>query len=105
MGYAWNGTCHPDTATALDHFAKSIPSADAAGVISFTAQPTIDGNGLISWSIAHRPLTDTVSTTRTGTTQLQTCAEGIDQWPVQSLLFIAALFFAAFIGFKSGYRA
>lgn len=105
MGYAWSGICHPDTATALTAFAKAVPSADAAGIISFTAQPTINASGLITWSISHRPLTGTDATTRTGTTQLQACTEGVDQWPVQSLLFIAALFFAAFIGFKSGYRA
>lgn len=104
MGYAWNAICHPDTASALAAFAKAVPTADGAAVISFTAQPTINASGLITWSISHRPLTGTTATTRTGTTQLQTCTEGVDQWPVQSLLFIAALFFAAFAGFKAGYR-
>lgn len=104
MGYAWSGGCYPDTATALAQFAKDVPSADAVGIISFTAAPTISGTGLITWSISQRPLTGTTATTRTGTTQLMSCTEGVDQWSVQSLLFPALLFFAAFLGFRSAYR-
>lgn len=104
MGYAWNGTCYPDTATALANFAKDVPTANPTGINAFTAAPTISGTGLITWSISNRPLNGTTATTRTGTTQLQTCTEGVEQWPVQSLLFVAALFFAAFTGFRSGYR-
>lgn len=104
MGYAWNGGCYADTTSALAKFANDVPSADAVGIISFTAAPTINGSGLITWSISHRPLTGTTATTRTGTTQLQACTEGVDQWSVQSLLVPALLFFAAFLGFRSGYR-
>jgi hypothetical protein len=105
MGYAWKGICHPTTTAALDQFKEDVPSIDAVGLTAFTAQPTISGTGLITWSISHRPLTGTAATTRTGTTQLQTCTtESMDQWPVQSLLLIVALFFAGFLGFKTGYR-
>lgn len=105
MGYAWDGVCYQDTASALAAFAKQVPTSDAAGINSFTAAPTIDGTGLITWSISNRPLNNTTATTRTGTTQLQTCVEGVDQWPIQSIAFIVALFLCAFIGFKTGYRA
>lgn len=104
MGYAWNGVCYPDTVTALAAFAKQVPTSDAAGINSFTAAPTINASGLISWSISNRPLSGTTATTRTGTTQLLTCTEGLDQWPMQSLIFPALLVFAFFLGFKAGFR-
>ena len=104
MGYAWGGKCHQNTASALSAFSVSMASGDAAGITSFTAAPTINGTGLITWSISHRPLTGAAATTRTGTTQLQTCAEGIAQWDMTSVAWVAALFFAAVIGFRSGFR-
>jgi len=105
MGYAWNGVCYQDTAGALASFTREIPSADAAGIISFTANPTIGAGGLVTWSISHRPLTGTAPTTRTGTTQLPSCTtEGLNQWPVQSIVFYLALIFAVFAGFRTGFR-
>jgi hypothetical protein len=105
MGYAWNGACYQDTASALAAFAEQVPSATASGINSFTTVPTIGAAGLITWSISNRPLTTTAATTRTGTTQLQVCAtEGLDQWPVQSIVFYLALMFAVFAGFKTGFR-
>lgn len=105
MPYAWHGVCYQNTAMALDAFAREIPSADAAGIISFTAAPTISTGGLVTWSISHRPLTGTTATTRTGTTQLQTCTTPtMEQWPVQSVLLPLAIFFAAAFGIRSGLR-
>lgn len=105
MGYAWNGVCYQDTASALQAFALDVPSESGGWINSFTAAPTISGAGLITWSISNRPLTTTGATVRTGTTQLQTCSsEMMDQWPVQSVLLPMALFFAAFLGFRTGYR-
>jgi len=105
MGYAWNGTCFQDTAAALDAFAEQVPSVSAAGINAFSGAPTISGSGLISWSIVNRPLTTTDATTRTGTTQLLNCSnEGLDQWPIQSILFYLALCFAVFAGFRTGFR-
>lgn len=104
MGYSWGGHCHQDTAAALNKFKVDMTAGDAAGITTFTAQPSISGTGLVTWSISHRPLTTTAATTRTGTTQLQTCTEGLDQWPLSSIVFIAALFFAAVAGFRTGFR-
>lgn len=106
MGYAFAGVCYQDTASALSAFRDAVPQAGDSGITTFTAQPTISGTGLITWSISYRPLTGTAATTRTGTTQLPTCTtEALDQWPVQTLLVVAAVFFAAFIGFRTGYRS
>lgn len=104
MGYAWGGICHQDTASALSRFAADMTNGDAAGITSFTAPPTISGTGLVTWSISHRPLTGTNATTRTGTTQLQTCTETIDQWGLSSIAWVAVLFFAAALGFRTGFR-
>lgn len=105
MGYAWNGICYQDTAAALSAFAEQIPASVGGSINSFTANPTISGTGLITWSISNRPLTTTDATTRTGTTQLQACtSEGLDQWPIQSILFYLALAFAVFAGFRTGFR-
>lgn len=105
MGYAWGGVCYQGSAEALAAFAKDVPSASPSGINTFTAAPTISGAGLVSWSISNRPLNTTAATTWTGTTQLLSCTnEGMEQWGVQSLLFYVALFFAAFLGFKTGFR-
>lgn len=104
MGYGWNGVCYQTPATALEAFAKQVPKSDAAGINAFTAAPTINGTGLITWSISNRPLNGTTATTRTGTTQLLTCTDSMDQWPVQSTLYWLALLFACFIGFRTGFR-
>jgi hypothetical protein len=104
MGYAWGGVCHQNTASALSAFSISMANGDAAGITSFTAAPTINGTGLINWSISHRPLTAASPTTRTGTTQLLTCTEGIAQWDISSVAWVAALFFAVMMGFRSGFR-
>lgn len=106
MGYAWHGSCYENTDQALDAFARDIPSADAAGIISFTALPTVNGTGLVSWSISHQPFNGTAATTRTGTTQLQQCTFDsfrVDQVP--DLLVIGLMVFAFFIGFRSGQTA
>lgn len=106
MGYAWNGVCYQDINSARDAFAEQVPRVDGTAITAFTAAPTISGTGLITWSISHRPLNGTTATTRTGTTQLQTCTtESLGQFPVQTLLVVASLFFAAFLGFRTGYRS
>ena len=105
MGRVWNGSCYQSEADALTAFKLDLTTADAAGIVTFTAAPTISGTGLVTWSISHRPLTSTAATTRTGTTQLLSCAEPtISQWPVESILWVAVLFFAATLGFRTGYR-
>lgn len=104
MGYAWNGTCYPDAASAHSAFMRDVPNANAAGILAFTAPPSYNSSGLITWSISHRPLTGTTATTRTGTTQLMTCTESLAQWPVQSILFPALLFICFALGFRAGFR-
>lgn len=78
MGYAWNGHCWPDNATALNAFILDSVDIDSVGINTFTAVPTVNATGLITWSISNRPLTGTTATTRTGTTQLPKCTQLVD---------------------------
>ena len=104
MGYAWKSTCYQDTGLALQAFIRDAVVIDPAGIITFTATPTISGAGLITWSISQRPLAAASATTRTGTTQLPTCtSESFSQWDSNTLLFIVAIFFAFIFGFRHGW--
>lgn len=108
MGYAWNGICYADAPTALNAFIKSIPAADASGINTFAATPTVSGTGLITWAIVNRPLSSTSAATRTGTTQLPQCSEAATLLPSsitvpESVVFcVMAIMFA--IGFRTGVR-
>ena len=105
MGYAWQGRCFASNSDALTAFINDVPKADPVGITTFTATPTVNASGLITWSISHRPLTGTAATTRTGTTQLPTCTpHGLEAWDIQFIVFVAALFFAAVMGFNTGFR-
>lgn len=106
MPYAWAGKCYPDTATALQAFALDVPDATPQGVNAFAAAPTISASGLISWSILNRPLTTNTTTTRTGTTQLQTCVFGADnkfeQLAVQDVAVAIGIGLAFLVGVVTG---
>lgn len=108
MGYAWQGKCYGDTASALNAFSLSVPTADTQGIVTL-ASASISATGLIAWKAQGVRLQTGPAASVWGpvsyTTQLPTCAAPqLDQWPVQTLLFIVALFFAAMLGFKTGYR-
>jgi hypothetical protein len=91
---------HPGTVELMSDQSIGSPGEDWSGVVQL---PSISGGGLVSWSIVKIPFGGD-AVTSTGTTQLQACNEGVEQWPVQSLLLVVALFFAAFSGFRTGYR-
>ncbi len=105
MAFAYSGICYQSPEAALSAFVKDIPKADPSGINTFASLPSITGTGQISWSINHQAFSGDVRVTRSGIMQLPACTvESLDQWPVQSILFYAALFFAAFMGFRTGFR-
>lgn len=108
MPYAWAGKCYPDTATALEAFKLDIPAANPSGINAFTAAPTITASGLINWSISNRPLTGTAATTRTGTTQLQTCTfaadNKFDHVAVQDIGVAVGVGLAFLLGIATGWN-
>jgi len=106
MGYAWQGKCFDTTTAALEAFALSVPSVDAATINTFAGVPTISGTGLITWSISNRPLTGTAATTRTGTTQLPFCSpDSISTLPIQDLALVIGLVLCFLVGFRMGQAA
>lgn len=103
MGYAYNGKCYQDSDSALQAFALSVPSSSFEGTVGLVAAPTISG-GTISYSVGVYNWITNTTTARTNSITLQTCTEGLDQWSGSSIMFVAALFFAAMLGFRSGFR-
>lgn len=103
MGFAWGGQCYATDTEALEAFQWSMTNGDAAGITSFTTAPTINGAGVISWSISHRPLTGTTATTRTGTTTLPACTTSeFNSSEAIALIPFIAMFFAFCFGYMSG---
>lgn len=103
MGYAWSGSCYESEALALDAFAVSIPQSSSGAINTFTVPPSGNGSGLVTWTISSQPLTGAAATIGSGTTQLGVCTYDsftINQMP--DLLFVLALIFAFFSGFKTG---
>lgn len=106
MGYAWSGVCYESGELARDAFASGLSTLDGYGVTVLTGAPTVDGVGQVSWSVTTMPWSTGVSVARSGVTQLQACAvPTAAQYPVQSVLIVAALFFAMVMGFRAGFRA
>lgn len=105
--YAWKGVCYQDTPSALQAFLLDATTIDSGGVV-VVVSASINTSGLVTWTGKGSQISGS-SVTSWGTTsfstQLNACAApGMGQWPVQSFLFILALFFAAFLGFRTGYR-
>jgi len=106
MGYAWNGVCYESPEKALEGFALDVPKADSVGVVALTGAPSVDGVGLVTWSVQHLSFVDGVATTRTGTTQLQQCSfDSFSSAALPDLVFVVAMVFAFFVGFRSGQAA
>lgn len=105
MGYSWGGRCWPDVNTARDAFVRDVSAVDPTG-LTVPGTITVNASGVVSWSIIYRSFGSTLVYTRTGTTQLATCTTpDLTNYSEQSLFFIAALFFAAVVGFKTGFNS
>lgn len=103
MGYAWSGVCYETPADALAAFSLSVPSADGSAINAFTAPPTVDGSGLISWSIHHRPMSGLLPSIQTGTTQLQPCDyNSLAALPLADLALVIATVICIALGFRMG---
>jgi len=103
MGISYNGICYPSVGAAVLQFRKDVSVVDTSGAVSLVGLPSTTANSIV-WTVTKTPFDGTPAVTVSGTTKVLGCTETMDQWPVQSLLLIFALFFAAFVGFKTGYR-
>jgi len=88
----------------LDSTIQVVTATAAQTLITLGSPvPSTTANSIV-WTVTKTPFDGTPAVTVSGTTKVLGCTETMDQWPVQSLLLIFALFFAAFVGFKTGYR-
>lgn len=107
MPYAFNGRCYETTAEGLKAFQVSFPRVDGTATEALNSS-SINATGLVTFSIAHRPLTTNTVTARTGTLQLTACTDSyVNQFEALAIQDIAvgigiALAFA--IGFAGGFK-
>lgn len=95
MPFGYAGHCYATTVEALEAFQKSFP---VWGDINVTAMvsSTINGTGLISYSVLTRPIATNTVSSRTGTLQLMPCGE-VDA-PVFDPVAAGGVFAFFFIG-------
>lgn len=104
MGFSINHTCY-DQANVSDAFARMFPVQTASGVTQLNSA-SVDAGGLVNYSTTYTSyINNDAPHTRNLTVQLSYCDQPLlDQFPVQSLLFYCAIFFAFCAGFRSGFR-
>lgn len=74
MPFAYAGHCYSTTGEALEAFQNSFPVWGDVNVTAL-ASGSINGSGLISYSVLTRPIASNTVSSRTGTLQLATCSE------------------------------
>ena len=109
MGYAWGGQCHETAAQAFDSFVRKFPASDAYGVTTFGGTaPSVNGSGLITFQSAWAPLSGSGSIayqTKSGTLQLPSCTyDSMGSFWTSDIIFLCAMVFSAFAGFRTGFR-
>lgn len=105
MPFSYQGVCYATPEAAMSAFALSFPKADGDSVSSLTQFPSTNNNGLVSYSLNTTTFSTGVTNSYNGSIQLLSCELPLmDQFPVQSILMIAGLFFAFIKGFSTGYR-
>lgn len=103
MGFSYHGTCYQSQVQAIEAFKADYPLPQSANVY-YLSSAVADGTTGVKFST--RTETGTASITD-GIVQFTACdasTSGFSALPVQSVLFVVALFFAAFLGFRTAYR-
>ena len=104
LGLSWNGVCYQYESDAFAAFVKSLPTFSGSGITSPVSASIDSGTGIVHWSVMYYDFVAGGYVPRSGTFQLLGCIPSIDQYPQQTLLWIFALFFAALLGFKTGFK-
>jgi hypothetical protein len=102
MGLAYHGTCYQSQAQAIEAFKADYPLHQAANVY-YLSSAVADGASGVKFTT--RTETGTASITD-GIVQFAACdasTSGFSAIPLQSILFLLAIFFAAAIGFYNGW--
>jgi len=109
MGYAWNGVCYETAAQGLDGFVRSFPTSTPSGILTFTGSaPSVSGSGLISFQSGFSLISGSGNysyANRSGTLQLPSCDyQTLGNYPAGDIVFLCSMVFAAFVGFRTGFR-
>lgn len=73
MPFAYAGHCYATTGEALEAFQVSFPRWGDVNVVGHVSS-SIDGAGVLSYSVLTRPIASNTVSSRTGTIQLATCS-------------------------------
>ena len=102
MGLAYHGTCYQSQPQAIEAFKADYPLHQASNVY-YLASAIADGATGVKFTT--RTETGTASITD-GIVQFTACdasTSGFSAIPMQSILFVLAIFFAAALGIKNGW--
>ena len=100
-----NGTCYPDTASALTVFKKSFPYYDGNSANDLVAA-TVAGS-VLTYNINSRQWSSNALASRTGTVKFQSCTVPdstftVDQIPVQNVLVVCMCMIMFALGIQFG---
>lgn len=104
-GYGFAGRCFKDEASLIADALVRMPQVPGylcewGGGVG----PAFQGTALTG-TLGCRSLTSGEVTQQSFAVQIARCEQGFGDYGVEYLLFVVALIFAAFVGFRTGYRS
>lgn len=103
MGYAFQGACYPSLEEAVAAFQRTFPLVDNTGVTTHTGSFISSiSSATVTYAVSWKAWGAASATAKAGSFNLQTCTATMEQYPMQSVFLVVALFFAAFFGFFVG---
>lgn len=97
-GWIFSGYCYATSAEALSAFQKQYPIIDQSGNYTSFVTASVNASGLLSYTLNNRPITSSITTSRTGTMQLSSCSKP-DDFSLSAALEAFAFFFSTTIFF------
>lgn len=105
-GYVVDGRCYPTASEAASAVTSWLPSAKSGGVCYFAAAgdyPSLAGE-VVSARLTCLDVATGASSAQSLAWALPHCEQGFADYGGEYLLFVLALAFAVFSGFRTGYR-
>lgn len=99
MGRAFAGQCFESDQQLIEKALNTL-SMDSTGVYKISSA-SVSGNNLVA-TLEYRSSTSNAINTRSVTVPLKTCEPRYSDMPVEGVLFICAMFFAAVFGLSHG---
>lgn len=105
-GFVVDGRCYPTTAEAVQAVTTWLPSAKSSGVCYFAAPgdyPAASGE-VVNARLTCLDVATGATSAQSLAWALPHCEQGFADYGGEYLLFVLALAFAVFSGFRTGYR-